>query len=224
MPIACAELISRAGEILLDEEHVRWEIPELLRWINDAARETIVRRPAARAVATIVELAEGSRQQIPERGIELLDVPRNMIAVVSTDDPPVTTYRPGRSVRRCERALLDDQNPDWHTLRPKNTAKHFTFDERSPRIFYVYPPVIAGTCVETLHSELPPAVTDEADTLDMGAEYINTLLAYMCFRAFSKDSEFANGTVAAAHYQAFSDAVGANNDTTTKNSPNANHV
>jgi len=215
MPIAAAKLIERAGEILLDEEHKRWLKPELINWINDAARETIVRRPAARAVATVLALKAGTRQEIPARGVELLDVPRNIGA---------DGVKPGRAIRRCERALLDDQNPDWHTLKPKNAARHFTFDERSPRVFYVYPPVIEGTKVETLHSELPPEVTAETDTLDMGEEYINTLLDYMCFRALSKDSEFANGTIAAAHYQAFADAVGANNETTTANSPNANHT
>lgn len=221
MPIAATDLISRAGEILLDEDHIRWTIPELLNWINDAARETIIRRPAARAVAATLTLVEGTRQELPERGIQLLDMPRNMIASTTGD---TTTYKPGRSMRRVERSLLDDQDPEWHMKRPSATLRHFTFDERSPRIFYVYPPAKAGVAVESLHSELPDDVTAETDELDMGAEYINALLAYMCFRAFSKDSEFASGTIAAAHYQAFTDAVGSNNQTTTAMSPNANHV
>ncbi|AEZ50869.1 hypothetical protein DC1_00051 [Burkholderia phage DC1] len=215
MPIAAADLIARAGEILQDEDHIRWEVPELLRWINDAARETIVRRPAARSVATVLPLAAGTRQEIPARGVELLDVVRNIGADGTT---------PGRIVRRVDRHLLDDQNPDWHAARPKNVVKHFTFDERAPRIFYVYPPAVAGTKVETLHSELPPDVKEDTDSLDMGAEYVNVLVSYICYRALSKDSEFANGTVAALHYQAFVDAVSDNNQQTTANSPNANHV
>lgn len=215
MPIAAADLISRAGEILQDEDHIRWEVPELLRWINDAARETIVRRPAARSVAKVLALAAGTRQELPVGGVELLDVVRNIA-------PDGVT--PGRAVRRIDRQLLDDQNPDWHTARPSSKVKHFTFDERAPRIFYVYPPAAAGTKVETLHSELPPEVKAEADTLDMGAEYINVLVSYMVYRALSKDSEFANGTVAALHYQSFIDAVTDNNQQTTANSPNANSV
>ncbi|AFN39123.1 structural protein [Burkholderia phage BcepMigl] len=215
MPIAATELITRAGNVLQDEDHVRWEVPELLEWINDAAREAIVRRPAARSVAAVLSLVAGTRQALPERGVELLDVVRNMGADGVT---------PGRIVRRVDRQLLDDQNPDWHSVRPKNVVKHFTFDERAPRIFYVYPPAIADTKVETLHSELPPAITAEGDTLDMGAEYMNVLVSYVCFRALSKDSEYANGTVAALHYQAFIDAVTDNNQQTTANSPNANSV
>ncbi|CAB3972338.1 MULTISPECIES: DUF6682 family protein [Burkholderia] len=215
MPIAATELITRAGHILQDEDHVRWTVSELLEWVNDAARETIVRRPAARSVATVLALVTGTRQALPEHGVELLDVVRNMAADGVT---------PGRIVRRVDRQLLDDQNPDWHTARAKGVVKHFTFDERAPRIFYVYPPVVAGTKVETLHSELPPAIAAAADTLDMGAEYINVILSYVCYRALAKDSEYANGTVAALHCQAFTDAVTDNNQQTTANSPNANSV
>ncbi|AOJ09658.1 DUF6682 family protein [Burkholderia mayonis] len=215
MPIAAADLITRAGNVLQDEGHDRWQVPELLEWINDAARETIVRRPAARSVAAVLALVAGTRQELPEGGIELLDVVRNMGADGVT---------PGRIVRRVDRQLLDDQNPDWHAARPKSVVKHFTFDERAPRIFYVYPPAIAGAKVETLHSELPPALGTEDEALDMGAEYLNVLLSYICYRALSKDSEFANGTVAALHYQAFIDAVTDNNQQTTANSPNANSV
>jgi len=215
MPIAAADLIERAGEILQDEEHVRWEVPELLRWINDAAREAIVRRPAARAVTAVVALVAGTRQAIPATGVELLDVVRNLGTTGTT---------PGRSVRRVDRQLLDDQDPDWHSAKAKSVIKHYTFDERAPKDFYVYPPAVADTKVEALYSELPPDVTDQGDTLDMGREYLNTLVEYICYRALSKDSEFANGTVAALHYQAFVDSVTDNNAQTTANSPNQNSV
>ncbi|MDN7179103.1 hypothetical protein M0D69_13980 [Caballeronia sp. SEWSISQ10-4 2] len=214
MPIPASALLSRAAYILQDEGHARWSVPELLDWINDAARETIVRRPAARSVTRVLVLKAGTHQELAERGIELLDVVRNIGA---------DGIKPGRAITRVERRLLDNQDPDWHTKRPKNVVKHFSFDERAPRVFYVYPPVLADTRVEALHSELPPHLTAQTDTLDMGAEYVNTLVSYMAYAALSKDSEFANGTVAAAHYAAFNDAVGANNQTTTANSPNANH-
>lgn len=215
MPIAAADLISRASKILQDEQHVRWEVPELLEWINDGARETILRRPAARAVTEVLTLVEGTKQDLPANSVELLDVVRNMKADGTT---------PGRVVRRVDRQLLDDQYPDWHTARKASAVRHYTFDERAPTVFYTYPPAVAGAKVEALFSQLPPVVAAEGDTLDMGAEYINAIVNYMVYRAFSKDSEFANGTVAALHYQAFVDAVADNNQTTTANSPNANSV
>jgi hypothetical protein len=214
MPIAALDLLTRAGDILQDASFVRWTKPELLRWANDAARETILRRPAARAVTKILTLVAGTKQALPDGGIELLDVVRNMAADGVT---------PSRIVRRVERRLIDDMNPDWHTMPQASAIKHFTFDERNPRNFYCYPPAQAGVKVETLYSELPPTITADTDTLDMGAEYLNVLVHYMVFRALSKDSEYANGTISAAHYQAFVDAVTDENQQATANSPNANH-
>ena len=214
MPIPAAEIIRRVGAILQDEDHVRWTVPELLEWINDGARETIVRRPAARAVTADLTLAAGTKQALPASGVQLLDVVRNL----------GNGTKPGRVIRRIDRQLLDDQDPDWHTARPKAVIKHFMFDDRSPKTFYVWPPAIAGTHVEALYSELPPTITAEGDTLDMGAEYLNVLVSYGVYRALSKDSEFANGTVAALHYQAFIDAVTDSSAQTTANSPNQNSV
>lgn len=215
MPIPAAELISRAGEILQDEEHIRWTVPELLRWINDGAREAILRRPAARSVTQSLALVAGTHQTIPDTGVQLLDVIRNMGMDGAT---------PGRAVRRIDRQLLDDQMPDWHATKKAAKIKHFTFEERAPKDFYVYPPAVAGAQVEALFSELPATITQESEALDMGAEYLNVLVSYMVYRAFSKDSEFANGTVAALHYQAFVEAVTDSSDKTTANSPNANSV
>lgn len=214
MPIPAAEIIRRVGAILQDEDHVRWTVPELLEWINDGARETIVRRPAARAVTADLTLAAGTKQALPASGVQLLDVVRNL----------GDGTKPGRVIRRIDRQLMDDQDPDWHTARPKAVIKHFMFDERSPKTFYVWPPAVAGTHVEALYSELPPTITAEGDTLDMGAEYLNVLVSYGAYRALSKDSEFANGTVAALHYQAFIDAVADGGAQTTANSPNQNSV
>lgn len=216
MPILAADLVIRAGQILNDEDNVRWTVLELLEWINDAARETIIRRPAARAVTSVLSLVGGTRQALPADSVELLDVARNIGA---------DGVSPGRSIRRVDRQLLDDQFPDWHMARPKSSIKHFTFDERSPKIFYVFPPAVAsGVNIEALYSQLPPVIVDAQEMLDIGAEYLNALLEYVCYRALSKDSEYANGQIAALHYQAFTDAVGTNNQTTTANSPNANSV
>lgn len=215
MPIAASELMSRAGEILQDNEHIRWTVPELLQWINDAARETIVRRPSARSITQVLPMVAGTLQSIPADGVQLLDVVRNM---------GIDGATPGRVVRRVDRQLMDDQAPDWHAAKKRPVVKHFMFDERSPRGFYVYPPATAGTQVEALFSQLPPTITEEAESIDMGAEYVNVIVSYMVYRALSKDSEFANGTVAALHYQAFIDAVTDNTEKTTLFSPNANSV
>lgn len=215
MPIAAADIISRVGQILLDEDHIRWQVPELLQWINDAASEIIVRRPGARAISRPLALSDGTRQSLPVQGVQLLDVVRNL---------GMDGLTPGRVVRRIDRQLLDDQQPDWHADRKVKAIKHYTFDDRAPKEFYVYPPAVEGAQVEALYSELPPTVTDISDDLDLGPEYLTPVLSYVAYRAFLKDSEFANGNVATLHYQAFNDAMQNSVGNAVQNSPNTNSV
>ncbi|MNL56529.1 hypothetical protein D3C87_1800310 [compost metagenome] len=68
--------------------------------------------------------------------------------------------------------------------------------------------------MEAKFSERPPAVADITDTLDLDLAYIGPLVSYILYRAMSKDSEYANGQLAIAHFQAFSEALGTNNAVT----------
>lgn len=198
MPIPVADILSRASIVLQDEDYVRWEVPELLMWLNDAASEIVIRRPQARARVTDITLDDGPLQALPEGAIQLIDVVRN---------------KPGRSISRVSRRLLDDQEPDWYDAKPGVTL-HYTLEEETPTHFYVYPPAKAGALVEAKYSEAPPAVTEQTDTLDLDRAYIGPLVSYILYRAQSKDSEFANGAVAVAHFQAFSEALNTSNAVT----------
>lgn len=209
MTIRAGDVLSRASIVLNDEDFVRWTKEELFAWLNDAACEVVIRRPAARAVTADIELVGGTLQRLPAGGIELLDVARNV---------------GGRSVRRTDRQLLDDIAPEWHTMKPASAIKHYTFDERTPTVFYVYPPAKEGVKVEALYSEAPPDVTADDDLLELDRAYMGPLVSYLLYRALAKDSEFANGTLAAAHFSAFTEALGTNNEVSGAVSPNVNSV
>lgn len=211
MPIRAGDVITRAQLVLNDNDppYVRWKQPEMFGWLNDAACEVVIRRPAARAVTGIINLVAGAKQAIPAGGLELLDVVRNIS---------------GRSIRRTDRQLLDDSAPDWHSMKQSSTVRQFTFDERTPTVFYVYPPAKVGAQIEALYSAAPPAVAKEDDELDLDRAYIGPLVSYILYRALAKDSEYANGALAAAHFQAFNEALGANNQMTAAASPNTASV
>lgn len=211
MGIRAGDVITRAQLVLNDNDppYARWEQPEMFAWLNDAACEIVIRRPAARAVTGEITLVGGTLQTLPEDAIELLDVARNV---------------GGRAIRRTDRQVLDDTLPDWHQLKQAAAIKHYTFDERTPKAFYVYPPARPGVKVEALYSEAPPKVSAEDDVLDLDRAYMGPLVSYILYRALAKDSEYANGTIAAAHFQAFSEALGTNNEVTAAASPNQGSV
>lgn len=206
MAIPVADIVFRLSTILNDSDDNpdmwRWTLEERLAWINDAASEIVIVRPQANSVTSTVELAEGSLQAIPGEGLQLLDVVRNIRA----------NGRPGRPISRTDRDLLDEQEPYWHERRLSDTVKHYAFDDRLPREFYVYPPVAPGTKVELRYSSPPPPVGSIDDILSMHRAYIGPIVSYVLYRALAKDSEYANGAVAIAHLQAFNEAIGARNE------------
>lgn len=215
MGINASEIIIRAADVLQDTEHVRWTVDELLRWINDAAREIIMYRPSAHSVTKVVPLKSGTYQEIPGDGVQLLDVIRNM----GSDGA-----RAGSVIRRTDRNLLSDQDPGWHHTSPGSAVYHYTFDDRNPKGFYVWPAAREGLHVEMLYASLPPGVVNQDDELDMGGEYVNPIVSYVAFRAFSKDSEYSQGSIAAAHYQAFATSMGVSGKSSASESANTESV
>lgn len=198
-PIAVSSLIYRAGILLLDEQHARWTTLELIEWINEGAGALLRLKPAAGAKHAVFAMEPGSRQHLGETVIQLIDISRN----VGADD-----VTPGRAVRLTERHLLDSANPDWHAMKPALTIKHYVYDDRTPLLFYVYPPAKTGAKVEMLVSLLPELVDSPDDTLELSAEYADSILNYMLYRAFSKDSEYASAALATGYYQAFMASMG----------------
>lgn len=214
MTIRAGDVLRRAAFILNDEEFVRWTKEELFGWLNDTASEVVLRRPAARSLTAVVELQAGTLQALPAGSLLLIDVVRNMKA----------DNAPGRPVRRIDRQLLDDQMPTWHEMKQSGVIKHFTYDEASPTTFYIYPPAKAGAKVEIIRSEPPPIVSAEDDQVQLDYAYMSPLVAGLLYRAYAKDSEYANAGMSISWFQAFSEALGVQNTVTNEASPNVRVV
>lgn len=199
--------ISRAAQILQDTTSVRWPEAELVGWLNDGQREVVLIRPDASVTnASAILTANSTKQTLPNGGIRLLDVVRNMGADGLT---------PGNVVRLVSREVLDAQIPTWHSDAGQAAIKHFCHDPRDPKHFYVYPRPHATTVVqaEVLYSSAPadcvlPSVTPSA-VISLDDVYGNALLDYVLYRAYSKDAEYAaNVPRAAGHYGAFASSLG----------------
>jgi hypothetical protein len=213
MPLPVADVLVRIDDLLGDADRVRWTAAERIRWMNEAMGAIMTRRPQAFAVNQVIPLVAGTLQTLPAANAQLLDVVRNMGANGTT---------PGKVIRRTDRQLLDDSDPNWHTTTASASIKHYTFDDRTPSLFYTYPPAVAGTQVEVSYAKLPQALAENATTgsLEIGAEYLEPVVNFVCYRCHSKDSEYAVSALAVAYYQAFESALGIKNQTESASSPN----
>lgn len=203
--IAVADVLSRVGLILNDVEFIRWTKPELFGWINDGAGEIVIRRPPAGAKTAELTLVAGVSQSLPANSHLLMDIVRNLPT--------------GRRITVAERHRLEESVPNWYGMPGAAAIRHYCYDDRNTQQFYVYPPAVEGSKVEAVIACVPPAIADETATLDLGAEYIGPLVSYVVYRALLKDSEYANGQVAVAHFQAFSEALGTNTQVSIDASP-----
>lgn len=211
--ISVAELLRRMDILMNDENRTRWTVAERIDWFNDAAREIVLRRPAARAVTRVMTLSEGTYQQCPQGTSQLLHVTRNVTPI----------GKPGRAVTITDMQQMDRVHPDWHGDTPGAT-RHYMVDERNPTAFYVYPPAVSGARVEALIAAPPPVVATEADSIDMRVEFINAIISWAMYRCHIKDSENSQGAVAAQHYQSFTDAIGAPAQAAQVNSATGNNT
>lgn len=208
MSIPVSDILSRLDDLMSDDDRIRWTVEERMRWISDAGREIVLRRPAARAVTQELTLIAGTYQTTPEGTAQLLDIVRNV---------------PGPIVRITDRQGIDDAMPNWHNAKAAVT-KHYMMDDRTPTSFYVYPPAAAGAKVEALLSVPPPSVASPDEIFDMRAEFIGPIVDWCLYRMHTKDSEYSQGAVAMQHYSAFSDAVGAPAAAAQQNSAKANSL
>lgn len=223
MSIPVSEIVLKASTVLNDKRNVRWTVPELIGWINDAGLAIQVRRAAATSKIVTVTFVAGVLQAIPDDGAQLLDLVRNLGADGAT---------PGRAISIVDRRLLDDETPDWYSAKQADTIQHYTHDARAPKAFYVYPPAKAGLKAEMLYSAFPTPIALRAttadilttDVLEVSKEYIDPAINYVCYRAMSKDNEFAQAQLASAYYAAFTDSLSMQKTETQSSSPESASV
>jgi hypothetical protein len=212
MPLTASAILSRAARLIVDETGVRWAQQELLDYLNDCRREMCVARPDLYATPINHQLAAGSRQSLPADGTRLIDIVRNVAS--------------GKAIRPTEREILDAESPSWHAAAQSATVASYLYDERFPRVFYVYPPAVAGTEVEMIYAQSPADIAIGAINSAIPAAedlYSGAMVDYVCYRAFAKDAEVSgNGERALFHYRQYSNVVGGGSIPTMRVSPNIN--
>jgi len=210
MSLTAQNIIDRSSMIIQDLTNVRWPTTELTNWLNDCRRELAVVRPDIYSMMAAQALIAGAKQTLPSGGLRLMDVPRN------TSGPAITV---------TQRGFLDQQNPSWHQMASSTTIKHFMTDERNPSTFWVYPPASSGASVDMVYQSAPVDYSTSSTLSAYEELYGGAMVDYICYRAFSKDSEYAgNADRAIAHYNQFLNSLKTGGTVSVAVSPNVQNV
>ena len=206
MATATSVILTRATTLLQDPTFVRWPLLELFNYISDGQKEACIHKPNAYVKALAVQLVAGTRQALPADGLVLIDVVRNMGADGTTV---------GNAIRNVAREILDSNTPAWHKATASGVVKHYTFDPKAPKVYYVYPPQPNASMhyAELIYGAVPAdlvapgstaAISDFAGTMiTLDDIYAGPLLDYVMFRALSKESEYANKGLAEKYFALF---------------------
>lgn len=194
------DVITRVSTLLEDKDNVRWPILELTDWINDGQRTIFIARPDVSSVCESIRLVSGSRQKLPSGGIRLLDVVRNM----GTDG-----NTPGNAIRYVDREALDTNFVNWHGDTKRSVVKNYVYDNRYPEVFYVYPPSTGSVWIEAVYTKAPAEVKNLIDVLSLPDSYFESIVNYVMYRAYSKDTELSqNPNLATMYMQMFDRLLG----------------
>jgi hypothetical protein len=196
----------------------RWTNEELIGWLNEAYQAIVQIKPDASTINAPLELTEGTRQQIPDDGLRLIDVVRN-----------TANSSQQLGILVASRQSLDTTRRSWHADPKSVDIEQYIFDDQDPKHFYVYPPAASGAEVELIYSAVPEP-HDVAQGLQglsgerikLNDSYGPVITDYILFRAYSKDAEHAkNMNRAQLHMQSYMKALGQKVEVDRSISPNA---
>ena len=202
--ILCSAIVDKAEEQLMDTGNDRHAAADLFGWLKSGQRQAAIFKHDVSVTNASSILVAGVKQSIPTGGIQLINIPYNM------GTTPGTTV--GAPIHLVKMETLSRLNPTWTTDTAVATVESYMFDPRDPKTFYVYPPQPAATFgyVQHVYSVTPadPATIAAAITLD--DIYEPTLLDYILYRAYAKDSAQSQFSAqrATAHWNMFVDSLG----------------
>lgn len=110
---------------------------------------------------------------------------------------------PGAAVTRISRAKLDAILPSWHTFTASATVKHFIYDPKNPKVFWVFPgqPSSSQGYVDLVRSVAPTALASVSTNIALDDVFEDILIDYCLFRAFAKQVENTFSLSKARFYQ-----------------------
>lgn len=196
-------LISNLANEVLDPDNDHISTDEWLDYLNDAQRMIVLLRPDASYSIEPIKLVAGTHQTLPANGLRLLDVIRNMGIAGTT---------PGKIITLVKMRDMDLFDRSWHTRTGKTEIKNYMLDERTPKDFYVTPPVSAtvNVYIEIKMSVMPTEIVNIAtDSIALSDIYLPVIRMWMLHRAFGKESDSPGSAAESQAYaQAFYNALG----------------
>jgi len=185
-----SDVLNRVRPVLNDSDsaNYRWSDSDLKRYIDDAVRLILTKRPDANSVTTTITLAVGYQQTLDDAHEKLIDVIANGA---------------GRAVTIIDQAVLDSFSPNWRNSSANDATKHYMYDPRVSREYQVYPPV--KTTAATLKAKVAlkhSSLAESNANIGLRDSYMEHVVCFVLYKAYARDMEFAGNAELAGSYLA----------------------
>lgn len=239
------DFLFRTSTQLLDlaPQFERWGEIELVDAVNDGQRVIAKLLPHTCSRVDTVRLVPGTRQGIaliraadilPGDGSAAVDAYGQMLLGVHRNMGG-DGRTPGSTLRIVDRDVLDSTQPDWHTKA--GTPREYTYDPRTPKVFYVSPgvPATGNTWVEISFVADPTPVPNTGGLfaksgnstikLSIDDRNVDDLFYYVMARANLKEAEYGgNANLAASYTQLFVNSMNGQVAAVTGVNPNLKNL
>jgi hypothetical protein len=196
-------IVNDIAQELTDPNFRIWSKENLTDYLNSAQLLISELRPDATSAIENLTLDPGTKQTLQASHRRLLDLVRNM------GSDGVT---PGKPIWAITEEILNTYRPKWHSESGKTVVRNFVYDERTPSVFYVYPPVhpTIAVIVEGKIQKNPEIITDvDSEAIELNDAYVTAIKQWMLYRAYSKETDsMESRSLASEHYRAFAELMG----------------
>ena len=168
MTTAVDHIVERVASLLQDTMHVRWTLPDLTDYINEAQVAIVKKVPAANITIANLTLVQGIKQAVPADAMVLMDVIRN--------NPGGS---PGIAVRWVDMDIQNATDPNWANATAAVTVEEYMYETDDPYTFWVSPPQTSSpTDVQIKYAATPPII-NIGENITIGDEFVNAIIEYI---------------------------------------------
>jgi len=212
MAVYSKEIIDEAAGILNDVAFSYWTSGYHLDSLNSGQLQIALLKPDASTTAKAYQLAAGVRQGLPDGSASYQDpaaatLPAGLKLVRLVMNMGTTGLVPGRAISIIDMDMLSSIRPTWPADSASAVVKHFMYDEKDPKSFWVSPPQPASSqgYVLALYNAVPADVASYASNaaISLADEFRPALLNWILFKAYARDTDEAHSNRALQYYDAF---------------------
>jgi len=191
-----SEPVNEVRLILQDQAVDAYTEPDLIGFLNEALRATTNVKKDLYVVTGPIPLIPGIVQELPEDGVELIDITHNKDS--------------GQVCTQVDLDLLQETNRFWPQDDVTVTVENWAFNPKNPRHFYVTPPNAGGSgvAVEGLYGAVHPEIIVSTEALVISSENQHLLVNFMLARCYSISSKRYDPTKEAYYMNEWKQGVG----------------